>query len=175
MCWRIFLFSMFPCMLQIIAQEFSHSLHLNQPKMSVAQGAPGKHALITNTFVTLCWCCCISGLFYYPKFRGKQLHANHGIHWRMSSSHLLRCAWSILLNCSLDLHIPEINLFCSSSLPSQTPCPRPHPHLPSSENHKASSQIWSAFNSPKTIWRHQKGPGCSKETSQTQAGENHGK
>ncbi|XP_016311677.1 serine/threonine-protein kinase Nek1-like isoform X3 [Sinocyclocheilus anshuiensis] len=27
---------------QIIAQEFSHSLHLNQPKMSVAQGAPAK-------------------------------------------------------------------------------------------------------------------------------------
>ncbi|XP_058612416.1 serine/threonine-protein kinase Nek1 isoform X5 [Onychostoma macrolepis] len=28
---------------QIIAQEFSHSLHLNQPKISVAQGAPAKH------------------------------------------------------------------------------------------------------------------------------------
>ncbi|XP_052442743.1 serine/threonine-protein kinase Nek1 isoform X6 [Carassius gibelio] len=27
---------------QIIAQEFSHSLHLHQPKMSVAQGAPAK-------------------------------------------------------------------------------------------------------------------------------------
>ncbi|XP_050995113.1 serine/threonine-protein kinase Nek1 isoform X2 [Labeo rohita] len=27
---------------QIIAQEFNHSLHLNQPKMSVAQGAPAK-------------------------------------------------------------------------------------------------------------------------------------
>lgn len=68
----------------------------------------------------------------------------------------------------------QILIFSFSSLPSQTPCPRPHPHFPSSENHQASSKIWSAFNSPETIWSCQEGPRCSNETNQTQAGKSHG-